>query len=298
MLRALFLILAGWWLHASGSLEPTPDPRVFQYISSPWGFSTSTFFISGPEGLVMVDTQFLPSACREAVDLAEQTTGKKVRLAVVLHPNPDKFNGTGWLRRRGVPVITSEAVRKLIPGVHKLRVAWFFDRYQPDYPRRLTLPESFGSATKGLQAAGLKLKLHVLGPGCSEAHVVVEWEGNLFTGDLVANGAHSWLEIGRTDAWLQRLEELAALHPKAVHPGRGPSGGPELLEKETTYLRKVMALVAEEKPNGEPSDEVTERIKGKVMAAYPGYTFDYFLTLGLPAEWRRQAKETAGERGP
>jgi hypothetical protein len=32
------------------------DPRIGQYVSSAWTFATSSFWISGPEGLVLVDT--------------------------------------------------------------------------------------------------------------------------------------------------------------------------------------------------------------------------------------------------
>jgi hypothetical protein len=134
------------------------------------------------------------------------------------------------------------------------------------------------------------VKAHVMGPGCSEAHVVVEYEGHLFPGDMVANNAHSWLEIGKTDEWLKRLEELKALQPKSVHPGRGPSGGAGLLDQERAYLERVIAEVAAEKPQGEASDAALERIKSRIEAAYPGLGFDVFLRIGLPAEWKRQAQ--------
>src|SRR3954454_20682508 len=80
--------------HAQVTLTSAGDPRVGTYVSSPWGFSTSSYWIEGPTGLVVIDTQFLPSAAEEMLAWAEQTTGKKVVLAIVLHPNPDKFNGT------------------------------------------------------------------------------------------------------------------------------------------------------------------------------------------------------------
>jgi glyoxylase-like metal-dependent hydrolase (beta-lactamase superfamily II) len=200
------------------------DSRVGTYVSSTWGFSTTSYWIEGPRGLVLIDTQFLPSATAEALAWAEQATGKKVVLAVVLHANPDKFNGTAVLKKRGIRVVTSAQVRALIPAVHEKRKKAFFERYQPDYPAEVTLPDSFGDKTTELEAAGTRIKLHVPGPGCSEAHVAVEWEKHLFVGDLVASGAHSWLEIGKTDEWLKRLEELSALQPDFVHPGRGPSG--------------------------------------------------------------------------
>ncbi|HYH98670.1 MBL fold metallo-hydrolase [Hyalangium sp.] len=278
------------------TLTSHEDSRVGTYVSSPWGFSTSSYWIEGPEGLILIDTQFLPSAAEEFVSWAEQVTGKKALLAIVLHPNPDKFNGTDVLRKRGIRVVTSEQVRELIPSVHQSRTRKFYDRYKPDYPTEVPLPDSFGSATTELSAGGVTVKAHVMGAGCSEAHVVVEYEGHLFPGDMIANNAHSWLEIGKTDQWLQRIDEMKALKPKWVHPGRGPSGNAGLLDMERAYLERVITEVAAEKPQGKPTDEALERIQSRVMAAYPGLRLDVFLAIGLPAEWERQAQAAGSAR--
>ena len=265
------------------------DPRVGQYVSSGWTFATSSFWISGPEGLVLVDTQFLPSAGLEAAALAEQATGQRVVTAFVLHANPDKFNGTTALQGRGVEVLTAQPVLDAMPAIHAKRVAAFYDRYKPDYPLEMPRPAVFGAATTQLQRAGLPLTAHVLGPGCSEAHVVLQLEDQVFVGDLVANGAHSWLEIGRTDAWLQRIAELEAMRPRFVHPGRGPSGGPELLTQQRAYLEEVIALVAAERPAGPPRKDALARVRAELERRHPTFRFPVFLEIGLPAEWRRQA---------
>jgi glyoxylase-like metal-dependent hydrolase (beta-lactamase superfamily II) len=265
------------------------DGRVGTYVSSPWGFSTSTHWIEGPSGIVILDTQFLPSAIEEATRWIESHTGKKIVLAFVLHANPDKFNGTGFLKQHGVKVVTSEQVRNQIPEVHKKRVAWFYDRYKPDYPKDYVLPDSFGDKTTELSAAGLKMKAHVAGAGCGEAHVIVEFDGHVFPGDLVANGAHSWLEIGRPYDWIDRIAEMKALEPKFVHPGRGPSGGPELLDREEAYLRRVIGLVAAETPTTPADSDAIERVKDRLLDLYPGYRFTAFLDIGLPAVWARMA---------
>jgi glyoxylase-like metal-dependent hydrolase (beta-lactamase superfamily II) len=269
------------------------DPRIGQYVSSAWTFATSSFWISGPAGLVLVDTQFLPSGALEAAALAEQATGQRLVTAFVLHANPDKFNGTSALQRRGAQVLTSRQVLAAMPAIHEKRVAAFYERYKPDYPLEMPTPAAFGAATTQLRAAGLPLTAHVLGPGCSDAHVVLQFEDQLFVGDLVANGAHSWLEIGRTDAWLQRIAELEALRPRFVHPGRGPSGGPELLTRQRVYLEQVIALVAAEQPSGPPDKAALARVRAALELRYPGHRFPVFLEIGLPAEWRRQAGAAA-----
>lgn len=273
------------------------DPRVGAYVSVPWAFTTSSYWIEGPEGVIVIDTQFTPSAAGELIDKVEAITNKKVALAIVLHANPDKFNGTATFQRRGVKVVTSEQVKKLLPPVHEKRVKAFYERYKPDYPEELPAPDVFGNATKKLSAGGVTVTAHVMGAGCSEAHVVVEYDKHIFVGDLVASGTHSWLEIGRTDEWLKRVKEMRALKPKFVHPGRGPSGGPELLDQEEAYLNKFIAIVAAENPVMPAPPEAIERVKTRMKEAYPDLGFPVFLGIGVPAEWRRQAEKASATKG-
>ncbi|MCY1078924.1 MBL fold metallo-hydrolase [Archangium lansingense] len=266
------------------------DSLVGVYTSKPRGFSTHSYWIEGPEGLVVIDTQFLPSAAHEVLELAERETGKKVVLAVVLHPNPDKFNGTSVFQARGIRVVTAQQVLERIPAVFELRTRWFKDRYAPDWPEAEPRPEAFGAETTVLEAAGLKLKAHVMGPGCSDAQVVVEWEGHLFTGDLVANGTHAWLELGLQHEWLQRLDELARLNPRHVHPGRGPSAGPELLSQQRAYLEKVIELVRAAEPTLPVRDEAVAEAVQRVLATYPKLDLAVFLRVGMAEVYRREAE--------
>ena len=268
----------------------TRSGKVGTYVSIPWGFSTSSYVLEGPEGLIAIDTQFLPSATEEMIAMAEAATKKKFVLAVVLHANPDKFNGTATFQKRGVKVVTSAQVKALVPSIHEKRMRSFYERYKPDYPSVLPAPESFGDKTTELRAGGLTLKVHVMGAGCSESHVVVEHEGGLFVGDLVANKAHSWLEIGKTDEWLKRVDEMKKLKPTRVYPGRGATGDAHLLDEEDAYLKKVITVMAAEKPTMPVREDALDRVEKSLVAAYPGYDFAVFLKIGLPAEWERQAR--------
>ena len=268
------------------------DGRVGTYVSSELGFTTSSYWIEGPTGLIFIDTQFLLSAGKEAVEWAEKLTGKKVVLAIVLHPNPDKFNGVGELQKRGVRVVTSDQIRHMIPEVHRDRHYWFYKRYAPDYPDVVPLPDSFGNQTTELTAGGVTITAHVLrGPGCSGAHVVVEFDGHVFTGDLVTNRYHSWIELGQLDEWQKRLQEIRQMDPEYVHPGRGASAGAELLERQEAYLKRVKELVLKAKPRGEPKESVLTALKEKIEAEYPEYDFAHFIEIGLPAVWAKYAKK-------
>jgi glyoxylase-like metal-dependent hydrolase (beta-lactamase superfamily II) len=263
--------------------------RIGTYVSSEEGFRTNSYWLEGDNGLVVIDTQFLLSSAEELIQAAERTTGKKVVLAIVLHPNPDKFNGAAVFNKRGIRVITSAQVLAKLPAVHELRKTWFYDRFKPDYPADLPKIESFGDKTQAMKVEGLDLKLHVLGKGCSDAHVVVEYKGHLFPGDLVTNDFHSWLELGYLEEWLATLSQLRALEPEAIHPGRGPAGDAGLIAQEQGYLQSVLRIVRQARPRGAPSEKRLEALQTKIESAFPGYSYPLFVGNGLEAIWKRQA---------
>ncbi|MFO0628012.1 MAG: hypothetical protein U0325_20725 [Polyangiales bacterium] len=258
------------------------------YTSIPWGFETNTFWLEGPSGVVVIDTQFLPSEAARALAHIEHVTGKRVVLAVVLHPNPDKFNGADVYRAHGTRVISSAQVVAAIPAVAAQRRRAFQSRYAPDYPSTDPVVEPFGDASTTLDAAGLSLRLHVLGQGCSEAHVVVTWNGHLFGGDLLVSQTHAWLELGYVDAWRARVREMRAMAPRRVHPGRGPSGDITLLDETDRYLARAEELVRDGLARHLPVEQGVEAARAALVQAYPAHGYPVFL-FGLRRVWERLA---------
>ncbi len=280
---------------ASGaSAQPTSPVRIGQFTSAKRAYSTHSYWIEGETGLVLIDTQFLPSDATQFVDLAEASTGKKAVLAVVLHPNPDKFNGVATLQARGIKVVTSQQVLDLIPSVHDIRLGWFFDDFKPDYPRLAPKPESFGNKTVSLRVGGVALTLHALGgAGCSGAHVVAQVGSDLFVGDLLASNGHAWMELGLFDEWQQRLNELESIKPAKIHPGRGPAAGPELIANNRRYLQQVRAIIEVENPKkNSPELGYWKRrsLKTRIVNAYPAYEWDAFVWEALPDLWKKLAR--------
>ncbi len=260
------------------------------YTSVPWGFSTNSFWVSGKQGAILFDTQFLPSATKAMVAQIETCTGKPPLAALVLHANPDKFNGTQWLRSQGVEVLSSQQVVDVIPEVDALRRRWLEKRYAPDYPDKLVMPAVFGDASRLFQRGDIALNIYVLGASVSAAHVVADWRGHIFAGDLVANGHHAWLEKGNIDEWIADLKFLQGLRPVKIYPGRGQPGGAELLQQQIDYLQFVRAAVLRRKPHAEIDDATLAQLYAEITQHYSGYQNEYFLQLGLPALWSRLAR--------
>jgi glyoxylase-like metal-dependent hydrolase (beta-lactamase superfamily II) len=261
------------------------------YTSSAKTFSTASYWIEGIDGIVMIDTQFLPKEGLAAVQEAEKVTGKRVVAAIVLHPNPDKFNGTAAFQARGIQVLASKQTVQLIPGVHDIRLGWFFDEYAPDYPKLAAKPSEFGDRTTEITLSGLTLKLNVLGKGASGAHVVVQYKNNLFVGDLINPANHAWLELGYVSDWLNRLKEIKTLEADKIYPGRGAVGGPELIANQETYLASVRSWVRTEKQNNSAKELgffTKLKLQSKIEDAYPQLGYKLFMRDGLAAVWKNE----------
>jgi glyoxylase-like metal-dependent hydrolase (beta-lactamase superfamily II) len=262
---------------------------VGSYVSPAKTFSTANYWIAGPQSTVMIDTQFLPKEGLLALREAQRVGANKVSHALVLHPNPDKFNGTAALQAQGIAVYTSAQVASAIPGVHTIRLGWFAEDFKPDYPQDAAKPTSFGDRTQEVDWGGIKIKLHVLGAGASAAHVVAQAGDAVFVGDLVNIENHAWLELGTIDEWLRRLEEIKAMGAQRVFPGRGKPGGAELLDQQAQYLRFVQKLVQAEQPSGELGWLTKLKLQRAIELQYPKLGYALFMRDGLPAVWRNEA---------
>jgi glyoxylase-like metal-dependent hydrolase (beta-lactamase superfamily II) len=276
---------------STSSLARAAELKIGAFVSSAKTFSTASYWIEGAEGVLMVDTQFLPKEGLQALAQAERETGKKVATAIVLHPNPDKFNGTEAFQARGVRVLTSDAVFAAIPGVHAIRTGWFAEEFKPDYPARAATPASFGNATLTQTFPGVAVTLHALGPACSAAHVVVQAGDAVFVGDLINPENHAWLELGTIDAWLDRLEDIRKMKPTRVYPGRGKPGGVELIEQQAAYLRFVQKTVRDAEPTGSLGFIRKLRLQSTIESAYPKLGYPLFMRDGLEKVWEIEARK-------
>jgi hypothetical protein len=145
-----------------------------------------------------------------------------------------------------------------------------------------------GDKTTTLTIAGLPLTLHVLGKGASAGHVVVQHRDQVFVGDLINPTNHAWLELGLIGDWLARLEEIRAMKPAKIHPGRGPSGDASMIDQQANYLKQVRAWVREAISPGELDWFAKLRLQWKIERAYSTLGHPVFMRDGLAAVWKNE----------
>jgi type 1 glutamine amidotransferase len=100
---------------------------------------------------------------------------------------------------------------------------------------------------KPVAAAGRRPGLEEAAPGC----YLLRASGVLFGGDLITNGPRAKI-LPDTAAWISQLDRLTQLPVKAVVPGHGSWGGPELIARQRRFVaelrRQVAYAIAMERP--------------------------------------------------
>jgi glyoxylase-like metal-dependent hydrolase (beta-lactamase superfamily II) len=251
--------------------------------------SARSYWIAGDQGLVLLGTQLLPSETEAMLREAQSRSGRKPLMAVVLAPTPEQFNGTAVLQKRGIQVYTSQQVAAAIAAAHAEAHRRLGAQFGRDYPAAQPRPVSYGDTSRQMRIAGVQFQLHALGPGQAVAHVAVEYDRQLFVGDLVAGPVHPVLSGGSLDAWFNRLRELRTLKPRRVFPAHGEPGGMALISNQMIYIKQLMDFVAAENPRVPAPAEALARVKEKVLQAYSAYASPEHLDALVAAEWQRQA---------
>ncbi|WP_328904723.1 MULTISPECIES: MBL fold metallo-hydrolase [unclassified Streptomyces] len=98
-----------------------------------------------------------------------------------------------------------------------------------------------------LYVGELRAELLHVGPAhtCGDTVVWLPGPRVLFAGDVVMNGVTPFCPMGSVSGSLRALAGLRALEPLTVVPGHGPVGGPELLDADAGYFRRLQELARE-----------------------------------------------------
>jgi len=217
-----------------------------------WVTNTVTL-IHGERDAVLVDTFLSARQSMELVDWVVES-GKNLVTIYVTHGHGDHFFGLKLLLDR-FPNTRAVATAPVVAAIQKqirpdfIKSVWE-PRFPGQLPSQLIAPEILDGDTFYLEAKPLNV-VHLGHTDASHSTALhVPSIGLVISGDCVYNNTHLYLaecdEKARNE-WLQALDKIESLHPKAVVAGHGvldPDSSPRHIEETRRYLRDFNACLA------------------------------------------------------
>jgi len=217
-----------------------------------WVTNTVTL-IRGERDAVLVDTFLSAQQSGELVDWVG-ASGKNLVAIYVTHAHGDHFFGLKLLLDR-FPHAKAVATKSVVAGIQKqitpdFMKSFWEPRFPGQLPSQLIAPEVLDGDSFHLEGEALNV-IHLGHTDTSHSTGLhVPSIDLVISGDCVYNNTHLYLaecdEKARNE-WLQALDRIEYLHPKAVVAGHGvldPDSSPRHIEETRRYLRDFNACVA------------------------------------------------------
>jgi glyoxylase-like metal-dependent hydrolase (beta-lactamase superfamily II) len=217
-----------------------------------WVTNTVTL-IYGQHDAVLVDTFLSQKHSKELVDWVVES-GKNLTTIYITHAHGDHFFGLKLLLNKfpnAKAVATASVVAAIQDQIKPEYVKSFWEpRFPGQLPSQLAAPEVLDSDTFYLE--GEELKVVELGH-TDTSHTTALYVPSIdlvVAGDGVCNNTHLYLaerDEETVNEWLQALDKIETLHPKAVVVGHGvlnPDSSPRHIAETRRYLRDFVACLA------------------------------------------------------
>jgi glyoxylase-like metal-dependent hydrolase (beta-lactamase superfamily II) len=217
-----------------------------------WVTNTVTL-IYGERDAALVDTFLSAQQSRELVDWVAES-GKNLATIYVTHAHGDHYFGLKLLLDRfpnAKAVATAPVVAAIQGQITPDFVKSFWEpRFPGQLPPQLIAPEVLDGDTFYLEGEALKVVELGHTDTSHSTGLYVPSIGLVISGDCVYNNTHLYLaecDEEARDEWLQALDRIESLHPKAVVAGHGvpdPDSSPRHIEETRRYLQDFNACLA------------------------------------------------------
>jgi glyoxylase-like metal-dependent hydrolase (beta-lactamase superfamily II) len=217
-----------------------------------WVTNTVTL-IHGERDAVLIDTFLSDQQSRELVDWVAES-GKNLVAIYVTHGHGDHCFGIQLLLDR-FPSAKAVATAPVVAAIQNqikpdFMKSFWEPRFPGQLPAQLVAPQVLDGDIVYLEGKALNvIELGHTDTSHSTALHVPSID-LVISGDCVYNNTHLYLaecdEMARSE-WLQALDRIESLHPKAVVAGHGvldPDSSPRHIEETRRYLRDFNACVA------------------------------------------------------
>ena len=250
------------------------------YVETKWIISCNPSFVTTSEGVVMIDSPYLPT---DAIKWRDEIARRgEVRYIINTEHHRDHttgnylFSGVGvahelvrkWFTAsQGTPDEVRQRFQQEAPEVLPL-----LDEYQPRFPaitfsERLTLYQ--GEHTFEL--------INMPGHTPGQIGVFVPEEKVIFTGDNVVNGWQPNLAECSPVEWIGSLQKIEAMDVDVIVPGHGEIADKRVVREFRIFIQECIDEVKEAISQGISKEEAANRIsfEERLPALHPG------------AEWQR-----------
>jgi glyoxylase-like metal-dependent hydrolase (beta-lactamase superfamily II) len=207
---------------------------TFEQLSEhAWAYTAegdpNTGIIIGDDAVLVADTQATPAMAADVIRRIREVTDKPIKYVVLTHYHAVRVLGASAYEPQ--QILASQDTYDLIVERGEQDKASEIGRFPRLFrnvetvPAGLTWPTITFSGKMTLWLGKLEVQLLQLGRGHTKGDTVV-WlpgEKTLLSGDLVEFDATPYAGDAYFQDWPKTLENIAALKPKALVPGRGPA---------------------------------------------------------------------------
>ena len=253
----------------------------------------NTGIVIGDDAVLVADTQATPAMAADVIRRIREVTDKPIKYVVLTHYHAVRVLGASAYRPQ--QIIASQDTYDLIVERGEADKASEIGRFPRLFsnvetvPPGLTWPTLTFTRKMTLWLGKLEVQLLQLGRGHTKGDTVV-WlpdEKTLLSGDLVEFDATPYAGDAYFKDWPQTLDNVAALQPKALVPGRGaalttPEDVAKGLAGTRNFIADVHASVAAGAAAGKDLKAIYRETSDKLKPKYGQWViFDHCMPFDV-----------------
>ena len=252
---------------------------TFSQISEhAWAYTAegdpNTGIVIGDAAVLVADTQATPVMAADVIRRIREVTDKPIKYVVLTHYHAVRVLGASAYGAEHI--LASQDTRDLIVERGEFDKASEIGRFPrlfqsvESVPAGLTWPTMTFTGKMTLWLGKLEVQLLQLGRGHTKGDTVVWLPGEqaMLSGDLVEFGATPYAGDAYFKDWPQTLDNLLALNPKVVVPGRGAAlTTPEQVAQGVGETRSFIADVYTNVQKGVAAGKDLHAVYQDTMAA-------------------------------
>lgn len=284
---------------------------TFSQISEhAWAYTAegdpNTGIIIGDDAVLVADTQATPAMAADVVRRIREVTDKPIKYVVLTHYHAVRVLGASAYEPQ--EILASQDTYDLIVERGEADKASEIGRFPRLFqnvetvPPGMTWPTMTFSGKMTVWLGKLEVQLIQLGRGHTKGDTVVWLPGEkaLLSGDLVEFDATPYAGDAYFQDWPKTLDNIAALGPKALVPGRGAAlTTPEEVAKGLAGTRSFIADVYESVQAGVKAGRDLNAVYQETYAKLkPKYSQWVIFDHCMPFDVSRAYDEASGHRDP